>query len=61
MGRSVQDLRLVTQAVYNATIGLNLSATELLQIPIPYRRVELPRKLRLGYYVEGKSSMKCTS
>jgi Asp-tRNA(Asn)/Glu-tRNA(Gln) amidotransferase A subunit family amidase len=51
MGRSVADLELVTRVVTDASIAL--SRTEAL-VPLAYRDVALPNKLRFGYYLTGE-------
>lgn len=54
MARSAEDLKLITKAVYDGALRRNLHATELGLIPLPYREVDLPKKLKFGYYEEGK-------
>lgn len=58
MARSAEDLKLITKAVYDGALRRNLHATELGLIPLPYREVDLPKKLKFGYYEEGKHA--CT-
>jgi len=47
MTRSVKDLELV----YRATFGP--PSTDQNIAPLPYREVELPKKLKFGYYTSG--------
>lgn len=51
MGRSVADLELGTRAVVDASV--ELSRVEGL-VPLPYRDVKLPEKLKFGYYLTGE-------
>lgn len=48
MGRSIDDIELATRVQCDASVGL--ARTEGL-IPLPYRDVELPKKLKFGYYL----------
>lgn len=52
MGRSVDDLELAMRVVVNASVGL---ARTLPLIPLAYREVVLPAKLKFGYYLTGAS------
>ncbi|KAK4056794.1 hypothetical protein OIO90_002043 [Microbotryomycetes sp. JL221] len=49
MGRTVSDLELATRVF--ADQSSRLSRTELTVLPIPYRQIELPKKLKFGYYL----------
>ncbi|KAG6894190.1 hypothetical protein C0992_007163 [Termitomyces sp. T32_za158] len=44
MARSVEDLRLVSRLVFG------IQGNEQSIAPIPYRQIQLPPKLRFGYY-----------
>ncbi|GAA5925240.1 hypothetical protein JCM1841_004693 [Sporobolomyces salmonicolor] len=48
MGRSVADVELASRVVLDASV--ELARTEAL-VPLPYREVKLPRKLKFGYYL----------
>ncbi|KAG6894735.1 hypothetical protein C0992_004918 [Termitomyces sp. T32_za158] len=47
MARSVEDLRLVSRLVFG------IQGNEQSIAPIPYRQIQLPPKLRFGYYTSG--------
>jgi Asp-tRNA(Asn)/Glu-tRNA(Gln) amidotransferase A subunit family amidase len=49
MGRSVADLVLAARVLFGAPDAQRDVA------PLPFREVELPKKLKLGYYVDGES------
>lgn len=51
MGRSVDDLESITRVVVDASIAL--ARTQHL-IPLAYRKVTLPAKLKFGYYLTGE-------
>jgi len=48
MGRSVEDVELFTRVLFAATPANNAEGIA----PVPYKEVELPSKLRIGYYFE---------
>ncbi|TIA96481.1 hypothetical protein E3P96_03598 [Wallemia ichthyophaga] len=50
MARSVVDLELIARAVLDSPIKLNVSEGSL--APVPYRPINLPQKLRFGYYAD---------
>lgn len=52
MGRTVEDVALCMKIFADASIRLSPSNLNLL--PMPYREVELPKKLRIGYFTEGE-------
>lgn len=47
MARSIEDLELATRIVINASVEL---ARTLPLIPLPFREITLPKKLKFGYY-----------
>ncbi|ORY92559.1 amidase signature enzyme [Leucosporidium creatinivorum] len=49
MGRSVADLELATRVVVDASVGHEAQMEGL--VPLKYREVELPEKLKFGYYL----------
>jgi Asp-tRNA(Asn)/Glu-tRNA(Gln) amidotransferase A subunit family amidase len=50
MGRSVEDIELIHRVLYDASPKVaETSGT----VPLPYRKVELPEKLKIGYYLTG--------
>lgn len=51
LGRSVADLEIATRVAVDASVGL--SKLQGL-IPLPYREVTLPEKLKFGYYLTGE-------
>jgi len=51
--RSVNDLELVSRALFGAPSQNNSTA------PLPFREVELPAKLKFGFYTSGLSDMTC--
>lgn len=53
MARSVQDLELCTRSVLDMIESSRLHRTEANLLPLPYRKTEIPSKLRIGYFVEG--------
>ena len=57
MGRSVQDVELCFKAVAQAAMKRRVFATQNNILPLPWREVEKPEKLRIGYYTEGNESM----
>jgi amidase len=52
MGRSVADLELMARVLFGERGG----SQDCFPVPIPYRDVTLPKKLRFGYYLNGASS-----
>lgn len=52
MGRTIEDLELCMKVVADASVALSASHHGLL--PMPYRETVLPKKLRIGYFVEGE-------
>ncbi|GJN89051.1 hypothetical protein Rhopal_002025-T1 [Rhodotorula paludigena] len=48
MGRSVADVELLSRVMLDASVDLAQSETGLL--PLAYRSVKLPKKLRIGYF-----------
>lgn len=48
MGRSVDDLELACRVVFDASESLASIGEDV--IPIPFREVDLPKKLKIGYY-----------
>lgn len=53
MGRSVDDLELGLKVVIEAECK---KAKVEGSVPLPWREVELPKKLKFGYFVDGQSS-----
>jgi hypothetical protein len=53
MGRSVADLVVAAGVLFGAPDAQRDVA------PLPFREVELPKKLKLGYYVDGESLHWC--
>jgi hypothetical protein len=53
MGRSVTDLELMARVLFGELGGREA----YFPAPVPYRDVTLPEKLRLGYYLNGASSL----
>ena len=56
MGRSVQDVELCFRAVAQAAMKRRIFATQNNVLPLPWRDVDRPEKLRIGYYTEGPRS-----
>ncbi|TIC60902.1 amidase signature enzyme [Wallemia mellicola] len=50
MTRSVEDLELVARTVFNSTILTDVAESSI--APVPYRTIELPKKIRFGYYTD---------
>lgn len=57
MARSVKDLELCLKAISTTIIDENLANTEGHLLPLPYRSVQIPNKLRFGYFIEGKAGL----
>ena len=55
MARSVEDLELCMRTMITATASRRSHKTEANLLPLPYRQTKLPKKLRLGYFIEGLS------
>ncbi|GAA99315.1 hypothetical protein E5Q_06010 [Mixia osmundae IAM 14324] len=51
MGRSPSDLELVCRVVFDACVERRTSRVLTGVMPLPYRDVTLPEKLKLGYYL----------
>jgi len=47
-GRSVEDLELVCR------MGFGVRGNDLNVMPLPFREVQLPKKLRFGYFTTGQ-------
>lgn len=52
MTRSVEDLELVARTVFNSTILTDVAESSI--APVPYRTIELPKKIRFGYYTDSE-------
>jgi len=52
MGRSVADLELASRVVVDASVSKEAQMEGL--VPLKYREVKLPEKLRFGYYLTGE-------
>lgn len=52
MGRCVEDVELCFKAIVQQTFRDNAARPDIL--PIPFREVALPKKLKLGYFCEGE-------
>lgn len=52
MGRSVADLEIATRVVVDASVSREAQMEGLL--PLQYREVKLPEKLKFGYYLTGE-------
>ena len=53
MGRSVNDLDATVRVLIDASAKLSRT---LGLLPMPFREVELPKKLKVGYYLTGSLS-----
>ncbi|KAK4051159.1 hypothetical protein OIV83_002981 [Microbotryomycetes sp. JL201] len=49
MGRSVSDLEILTRVFADESV--NIARTELTVLPMTYKGVQLPKKLKFGYYL----------
>ncbi|KAM0787600.1 hypothetical protein ACM66B_003668 [Microbotryomycetes sp. NB124-2] len=49
MGRSVSDLEILTRVFADQSV--NIARTELTVLPMAYKDVQLPKKLKFGYYL----------
>jgi hypothetical protein len=57
MGRSVSDLERMARVLF----GERGSGESYFPVPVSYRDVTLPEKLRFGYYLNGASSTPSTN
>lgn len=51
MGRCVEDVELCFRAIVEQAYADNAARPDIL--PVPFRQVEIPKKLKLGYFVGG--------
>lgn len=56
MARSIEALELGCRAVISAAQSLKIHETQASMLPVPWRSVELKKKLRFGYFIEGEHS-----
>ncbi|KAK4704909.1 hypothetical protein P7C70_g1294, partial [Phenoliferia sp. Uapishka_3] len=54
MGRSVEDLELSSRLLFNASAKFSRTLDLL---PLPFREIELPKKLKVGYYLSATEAL----
>ena len=58
MARSIEALELGCRAIISAAQSLKVHETQASMLPVPWRSVELEKKLKFGYFIEGELSHK---